>query len=225
MRSTLAVARAVVKDGVKAFPAVYLDQRAMEIRLISDQRNDLVADRTRVVNRLRWHLLVLSPKLESSLKRGAFNHARVLDRVDPRLRKLPAGARGRIAREQITQLRDLNRQIDQLHRELAELLAAHHLNLPAEQGCGALIAAILIGHTSGNQQSARSELRNEDRDPARPVLLRPAHPTPTQPRRDRQLNHALHIIAITRAQRDAATKQYAFPVVRHDGLRITRAWE
>jgi transposase len=101
----LAVARAVVKDGVEAFPAAYLDQRAMEIRLISDHRNDLVIDRTRVVNRLRWHLLVLCPELESSLKRGAFNHTRGLDRVDRRLRKLPAGARVRIAREQITQLR------------------------------------------------------------------------------------------------------------------------
>ena len=91
----LAVARAVVKDGVEAFPAAHLDQQAMEIRLISDHRNNLVADRTRVVNRLRWHLLVLCPELESSLKRGAFNHPRVLDRVDRRLRKLPAGARER----------------------------------------------------------------------------------------------------------------------------------
>src|SRR5512140_2998758 len=78
----LAVARAVVKDGIERFPVAFLDERAMEIRLISDHRQDLVADRTRTVNRLRWHLLELSPELESSLKRGAFNHARVLDRVD-----------------------------------------------------------------------------------------------------------------------------------------------
>ena len=32
----LAVARAVVKDGVEAFPAAYLDRQAMGIRLISD---------------------------------------------------------------------------------------------------------------------------------------------------------------------------------------------
>jgi hypothetical protein len=127
--------RAVVKDGVEQFPVAYLNEQAIEIRLISDHRNDLVADRTRVVNRLRWHLLVLCPELESSLKRGALTHVRVIDRVDRRLRKLPAGARVRIAREQTTQLRGLNRQIGQLHR--------------------ALTAAILIGHTSGNQHSAR----------------------------------------------------------------------
>jgi hypothetical protein len=102
---TLAVARAVVKDGVKQFAIAYLNEQAMEIRLLLDHRQDLVADRTRTVNRLRWHLLELCPELESSLKRGAFNHARVLDRVDRRLRKLPAGARMRIAREQVAQLR------------------------------------------------------------------------------------------------------------------------
>jgi hypothetical protein len=40
------------------------------------------------------------------------------------------------------------------------------------------------------------------------VLLREAHQHRLNRGRDRQLNHALHIIAITRASRDPATKQY-----------------
>jgi transposase len=44
----LAVARAVVKDGVERFPSAYLDERAMEIRLLSDHRDDLVSERTRI---------------------------------------------------------------------------------------------------------------------------------------------------------------------------------
>src|SRR5437764_10157245 len=103
----LAVARAVVKDGVDQFPVAYLDEQAMEIRLLCDHRNDLIAERTRTVNRLRWHLLTLCPELERSLKRGAFNQSRVLDRVDRRLRKLSGGARVKIAREQVSQLRSL----------------------------------------------------------------------------------------------------------------------
>ena len=106
----LAVARAVVKDGVEQFPVAYLNEQAMEIRLLLDHRGDLVAERTRTVNRLRWHLLELCPELERSLKRGALNQARVLDRVDRQLRKLAGGARVRIAREQISQLRSLNRR-------------------------------------------------------------------------------------------------------------------
>jgi transposase len=42
-----ALARAVVKDGVDRFPAAYLDERAMEIRLLFDHRDGLVRERTR----------------------------------------------------------------------------------------------------------------------------------------------------------------------------------
>ena len=173
----LAVARAVVKDGVEQFPVAYLDEQAMEIRLLCDHRNDLIAERTRTVNRLRWHLLTLCPELERSLKRGALNKARELDRVDRRLRKLSAGARVRIAHEQVSQLRSLNRQIDQLEAELRELVKVHRPELLAELGCGAVVAAILIGHTAGVKQFRNTlELRAADRNRPDPMLLRSAHP-------------------------------------------------
>jgi transposase len=205
----LAVARAVVKDGVEQFPVAYLNEQAMEIRLLLDHRNDLVAERTRIVNRLRWHLLELCPELERSLKRKAFNKPRVLDRVDRQLRKLDAGARARIARDQIAQLRGLNRQIDALHRELTELVKAHRPRLLAEQGCGALTAAILIGHTAGNEQF-RSEAAFGRQTGTAPIPCSSGNRTQHRLNRggDRQLNHALHIIAVTRAQHDPATKQY-----------------
>ena len=204
----LAVARAVVKDGVEQLVA-YLNEQAMEIRLLLDHRNDLVAERTRTINRLRWHLLELCPELERSLKRGALNQPRVLDRVDRRLRKLPAGARIRIAREQVAQLRCLTRQIDQLAAELAELVKAHRPQLLAEQGCGALTAAILIGHTAGVKQFRKHSSFGLQTGTA-PIPCSSGQRTQHRLNRggDRQLNHALHIIAVTRAQRDPATKEY-----------------
>ncbi len=205
----LAVARAVVKDGVERFPVAYLNERAMEVRLLLDHRNDLVAERTRTINRLRWHLLELCPELERSLGRGAFNQARVLDRVDRRLRKLPAGARVRVARDQVAHLRCLNRRIDQLKAELAELVAKHRPKLLAEQGCGALTAAILIGHTAGNKRF-RSEAAFGLQTGTAPIPCSSGQRAQHRLNRggDRQLNHALHIIAVTRAQRDPATKEY-----------------
>lgn len=203
------IARAVVKDGVEEFPVAYLNQQAMEIRLLLDHRNDLVAERTRTVNRLRWHLLVLCPELERSVKPGAFDQTRELDRVDRRLRKLTAGARVRIAREQIARIRQLSRQVDELRVELLELVKSHRPQLLAQLGCGPLVAAILIGHTAGAKQF---------KSDASFALLSGTAPIPcssgkTQQHRlnrggDRQLNHALHIIAITRASHDPATKQY-----------------
>jgi len=132
----LAVARAVVKDGIEQFPVAFLDERAMEIRLLLDHRNDLVAERTRTVNRVRRHLLELCPEVEASLKRKALNQPRTLDRVDRQLRNLSAGARTRVARDQLAHLRQLNRRIDALQRELAELVVERRPELPAEQGCG-----------------------------------------------------------------------------------------
>ena len=205
----LAVARAVVKDGVEQFPVAYLNEQAMEIRLLCDHRNDLIAERTRTVNRLRWHLLTLCPELERSLKRGALNKARELDRVDRRLRKLSAGARVRIAHEQVSQLRSLNRQIDQLEAQLRELVKLHRPELLAELGCGAVVAAILIGHTAGVKQFRKHSSFGLQTGTA-PIPCSSGQRTQHRLNRggDRQLNHALHIIAVTRAQRDPATQEY-----------------
>ena len=84
---SLAVARAVVKDGVEKFPSAYLDEQAMEIRLLADHRTDLVVERTRIQNRLRWHLVALCPELERSLRRGSLADPHQLDRIDRRLRR------------------------------------------------------------------------------------------------------------------------------------------
>jgi Transposase IS116/IS110/IS902 family len=95
------------------------------------------------------------------------------------------------------------------YRELTELVAAHHPNLLVEQGAGALTAAILIGHTAGNQQFCK-EASFAMKTGTPPVPCSSGQRTQHRLNRggDRQLNHALHIIAITRAQRDPATKQY-----------------
>jgi transposase len=205
----LAVARAVVKDGLDRFPVAHLNEQAMEIRLLFDHRRDLVAERTRIINRLRWHLLELCPELERALKRGALGKSRGLDRVERTLRKLPTSARVRVAREQVTQLRRLSRQIDALHGELLALVRAHRPRLLAELGCGALTAAILIGRTAGNERF-HSDASFALQCGTAPIPCSSGQRIQHRlnPGGDRQLNHALHVIAITRAQHDPATKKY-----------------
>jgi transposase len=205
----LAIARAVVKDGVDAFPAAYLDERAMEIRLLSDHRSDLVAERTRMQSRVRWHLLALCPELEASLKPRSLDRSGQLDRIDRRLRGMDRSARVRIAREEVTHIRRLTRQINALQLELRQLVKAHRPQLLAETGCGPLTASILIGRTAG------AERFRSDASFARQAGVAPIQCSSGQRNRhrlhrggDRQLNHALHIIAITRSRYDPATKAY-----------------
>ncbi len=204
-----AVARAVVKDGVERFPAAYLDARAMEIRLLFDHREGLVRERTRFQNRLRWHLLELNPELEAELGRGALSDLRQLERLDGRLRRIGTGARVRVAREQVAQIRRLTREADELERELLELIRAYRPRLLEEQGCGALSAALLIGHTAGAQRF-RSDACFGRQSGTAPIPCSSGQRTQHRLDRggDRQLNRALHTIAITRAQHDLATKEY-----------------
>src|SRR3954449_5472328 len=55
----LAVARAALAN--PDLPVAQLDGPARELRLLVDHREDLVAERTRCINRLRWHMHELDP--------------------------------------------------------------------------------------------------------------------------------------------------------------------
>ena len=205
----LAVARAVVKDGVEQFPAAYLDEGAMEIRLLADHRHDLVAERTRIQNRLRWHLVALCPELEASLKKRSLSETRQLDRIDRRLRRLTRETRVRVARDQVAQIRSLTRQANTLENELLALIKAQRPQLLAETGCGPLTAAILIGRTAGAERF-QTDASFALQSGIAPIKCSSGQHQQHRLNRggDRQLNHALHIIAITRAQHDPATREY-----------------
>jgi transposase len=205
----LAIARAVVKDGVEEFPVAYLDEQAMEVRLLSDHRQDLVAERTRICSRLRCHLIPLCPELESSLKPGALSRVREIARADRRLRRLPEGVRVRIARGLLADIRRLTREIDELEQELLALIKAQRPWLLEETGCGPLVAAILIGRTAGAKQF------KSDASFALQAGIAPIPCSSGQHRQyrlnrggDRQLNRALHVIAVTRARVDPDTKAF-----------------
>ena len=55
----LAVARAALRE--PDLPIARLDGVERELRLLIDHREDLVAERTRIISRLRWHLHELDP--------------------------------------------------------------------------------------------------------------------------------------------------------------------
>jgi transposase len=205
----LAIAHAVVKDGVDEFPVAYLDELAMEVRLLSDHRQDLVAERTRMQSRLRWHLVQLCPELEASLKPSALSHARELDRADRCLRRLAVSVRARVARELVSQIRKLTREIDALKQELLALIKAQRPWLLEETGCGALVAAIMIGRTAGAKRF------KSDASFALQAGIAPIPCSSGQHRQyrlnrggDRQLNRALHVVAVTRARVDPETQAF-----------------
>jgi transposase len=205
----LAVARAVLREGLERFPAAVLDEPGLEIRLLADHRDQLVAERTRAQNRLRWQLVALCPQLEASLPARSLDRPVHLDRVEHALKRLPAGARVRIACQLTRQIRELTQQAKTLERELRALVRAQHPALLAETGCAALTAATLIGR-SANASRFKTDAHFARQAGTAPI---PASSGNRQRQRlhrggDRQLNHALHMIAITRARVDPETRAY-----------------
>lgn len=96
----LAVARTVVREGVERFAVAFLDERAMEIRVLQDHREQLMTERTRAINRLRSHLLVLNPALEADLGPRTLHYPAPPSPDPPSARKAPADSpsEGRIKR-------------------------------------------------------------------------------------------------------------------------------
>lgn len=199
----LAVARAALREDL---PAATLDGPEREVRLLVDHRDDLVAERTRAQNRLRWHLHELDPGREPA--------ARSLDRavVLAALERDLAGAHGtvgRIARELVAQLRTLTSTINELEREIARLVAGLAPSLLTLTGCGPLTAAKLIGEAAGiGRFRSRAAFARHNGSAPLPVWSGNTVRHRLSRTGNRQLNVALHRIAITQLQREGPGRTY-----------------
>jgi len=205
----VAVARAAIREGVDTLPVAFLDEQAFEIRLLHDHRQDLVGERTRHQNRLRWHLVELDPELETRLPARGLDRCCWLDRIARRLEKLPQSARVRVARDELRRIRELTRAERALERELTAAIAALRPDVLAEPGVGPITAAMLIGRTAGAQRFP-TDGHFARQAGAAPIPASSGRRDRVRLNRggDRQLNCALHRIAVTRARTCPRTRAY-----------------
>ena len=92
-----AVALAVLRDGIESFPA-FTDQHALEIRVLSDYRDQIISERTRMINRLRSHLVAIAPDLEAQLNPASLRGPRICARLTRQLARLTPSPQLRVAR-------------------------------------------------------------------------------------------------------------------------------
>jgi transposase len=203
----LAVARAAVREGVGALPMAWLDERALELRLLVDHREDLVAARTRDQARLRWHLHDLDPTF--TVPPRALDRAIWWRRVRARLEQEPAGVRVRIALELLEQIRAQTTSIRALETELARRARADAPRLLAERGCGPLTAAKLIGEIAGVERFATDAKLARNAGSA-PIPASSGNRTRHRLDRggNRQLNCALHRLAVNKGRWDPDSAAY-----------------
>ncbi len=150
----LAIARAALKEGPETFPGAHLDEKALEIKLLLDHREDLVKARSEDQQRLRWHLHDLSPELE--IPAGALDRLIWLERISRKLARTEQSARVRIARELVCVIRQRTRRAAELEREIGALVRTQAPGLLQLPGCGRLTAAmrVIAGRLGGRRLKA-----------------------------------------------------------------------
>ncbi|MCA1680834.1 MAG: IS110 family transposase [Actinobacteria bacterium] len=201
----LAIARAAL--AYPELPIALQDEPAREIRLLIDHREALVRQRSEAQDRLRWLLHDLDPDLR--IPAGALDRKVWLDRVARRLARREQSVAVRIARDLVRRCRELTRDVNELEREVALRVAEYAPQLLELKGCGALIAGKIIGETAGITRF------RSDAQFARLTGVAPLDASSGQQRRhrlsrhgNRQLNSALHKIAIVQGRWDPRARAY-----------------
>src|SRR4051794_28574437 len=89
----VAIARAALREGLDTLPVAQLAGAELDVRLLVDHRERLVAQRTRLINDLRWGLHDLWPELDVPSR--ALIHARWQERGGGRPARAAPSTRGR----------------------------------------------------------------------------------------------------------------------------------
>lgn len=188
------VARAALRE--PDLPEAYLVGPELDVRLLTDHRADLVEERGRIQNRLRWNCHDLEVSLE--LPPRVLDRYVWLDRLEVSLRALPESVRCRIAIEQVGCCRGLTRQIHSLEREIEALARELAPELLAFPGCAAISAAHLVGQTAGASRFS-SDAAFAMHVGTAPLPVSSGKSTRHRLNRtgNRQLNSTIHMIALT----------------------------
>jgi len=204
----VAVARVALRE--QGLPLVSAETDGSDLKLLVDARDQLVAEATRTRNRLHALLLAIAPGYHEHVRDLTSSTAlMVARRLAVRARPTDR-VRSTLACAAITRLRSLAGEIAALEREItAGLDRAAPANLLAICGVGPLVAAKILG-----------EVREVSRfsSPAAFASYSGTAPIPASSGTvirhrlhrggNRQLNRALHTVALTQARRDDRARAF-----------------
>lgn len=199
-----AVARAALAH--PELPSARLEGPDLDLHLLVAHREDLVAERTRAQQRLRWQLHALDSEIEVPAR--ALDRLVWLNRLQERLAAM-GGMRARIAAELVDDCARASERINLLEREIACIASARAPELVAIPGCGSLTAAKIVAEVAGIERFAHSaKLARYAGVAPVPVSSGARQRHRLDRTGNRQLNCAVHRIAITQARIHQPAREY-----------------
>ena len=200
----LAVARAAQRE--PNLPLARPEGPSRDLRLLVDHRDDLVADRTRNINRLRWQLHELAPGY--CIPPRKLIHASTWQAVGDVIAK-HQGLVAELAGELLTSIRDLTAKINSLERRITAVTARLAPSLLELEGCGALTAAKLVAETADvTRFASRGGYARSNGTAPIPASSGSQQRVRLNRGGNRQLNAGLHRVAITQLRLNGRGKLY-----------------
>jgi transposase len=201
-----ALATALAASRNERLAAVDPEAASEVLRLLSERREDLVAERTRALNRLHALLRDLLPGGVAGTL-SADRAARILGGIRPR--GASARLRRRLASEVLRDVRTLDRKIADLNGRIEAEVEASGTALTEMFGIGPILAARIIG-TVGDV--ARFPTKAHFASYAGAAPLEASSGEVVRHRLslagNRKLNYALHMVAVYQARSDARGGTY-----------------
>jgi transposase len=185
---------------------VVLEDHTAVLRLLAKRHHDLVAHRTRAICRLHT---VLSLLVAGGLPRrlSATRAAAELRRIRPA--DQVGIERRRLAVELLTEVRGVDRDLKELKTRITLAVGVSSTTVTEVIGIGPVMAAYLIGYSGDVRRfpTAGHYARYNGTAPIE-ASSGPRVRHRLNPRGNRQLNHALHIAAVTQVAHDTPGRAY-----------------
>ncbi len=200
----LAIALAASRNGRLA--VVDPEDSSEVLRLLSERREDLVAERTRALNRLHGLLRDILPGGVAG-KLSARRAARILRSIRPQ--SSSSRIRRRLASEVLRDIRTLDRKIADLNARIEAEVDASGTTLTEIFGIGPILAAKIIG-TVGSVARFPSKAHFASYSGTAPIEASSGEVVRHRLSLtgNRKLNYALHMVAVCQARSDARGGAY-----------------
>ena len=215
----VAVARAALRE--PDLPVACHDESSRELKLLVDRRETLVQQRTATINRLLWRVHELDPAWDPPGR--SLDIAKQQNLLMDKLTGI-AGVLAELARDELTDIIELTRRINTLQNRISGLVSNTSSSLLTMPGVGVLTAAKIVGEVAGvaRFKSEAAFARHAGIAPIPVWSGNTAGRVRLTRSGNRQLNAAVHRIAITQIRINGVGKTY-YEKKRSEGKSTSEA--